>query len=74
MSTGCYACNGSGIVEDHDGDRPCLACHTVTPCRLGYLEPDGFRYCHEHGDFANNYGGHPMRCDRAVTAQREARR
>ncbi len=24
--TGCYVCNGSGVVEDHDGDRPCLSC------------------------------------------------
>ena len=26
------------------GDEP-------TPCRFGYTEYDGARYCHEHGDF-----------------------
>jgi hypothetical protein len=67
--SGCYACNGSGIVEDHDGDRPCLGCHSGPPCRLGYLEPDGFRYCYEHGGFANNYGDHAMRCDRKLVKQ-----
>ena len=23
----------------------------MNPCRLGYEEHDGARYCHEHGDF-----------------------
>jgi hypothetical protein len=29
--TGCHNCNGSGIVEDYDGDRVCLGCYPNEP-------------------------------------------
>lgn len=34
------------------------------PCRLGRIEYDGARYCHEHGGFLEP-GVQSSRCDRA---------
>lgn len=34
------------------------------PCRLGYTEYDGARYCFEHGGFLER-GLNTRRCDRA---------
>lgn len=34
------------------------------PCRFGYTEYDGARYCHEHGDFLEP-GVQSMRCTTA---------
>lgn len=37
---------------------------TIQPCRLGYEEHDGARYCFEHGGFLEA-GITSRRCDRA---------
>lgn len=36
-----------------------------TPCRLGYEEHDGARYCFEHGGFLEAGVQSRLRCDRA---------
>lgn len=60
----CHICVGAGVVEDHDGElRPCT-CQIPEPCRLGYVEYDGDRYCFTHGGFTSHYGSHPTWCDR----------
>jgi hypothetical protein len=38
------------------------------PCRLGYEEHDGSRYCHEHGGFVHYAMYRTMRCDRSTPA------
>ena len=35
------------------------------PCRFGYTEDDGARYCHEHAGFLEA-GVQSMQCDRAL--------
>lgn len=41
---------------------------TIEPCRLGYEEYDGARYCFEHGGFldAGPFYSGSRRCDRAA--------
>jgi hypothetical protein len=41
-----------------------------TPCRFGYEEHDGARYCFEHGGFleAGPFYSGSRRCDRAFAA------
>lgn len=48
-----------------------MASDSIAPCRFGYVEYDGDRYCHEHGGFAAFYGPHPNRCDRAPSQERD---
>ena len=38
---------------------------SVEPCRFGYEEHDGARYCHEHGGFLEA-GVRSRSCDRAL--------
>jgi hypothetical protein len=42
----------------------------TTPCRFGYEEHDGARYCHEHGDFLEA----GLRSRMCTTARNEAAR
>jgi len=35
-----------------------------TPCRFGYVEHDGYQYCHEHCGW-HHYVDRRQRCDRA---------
>lgn len=46
---------------------------TRLPCRLGYEEHDGSRYCHEHGGFAHFLMFRTLICDRARRADSEAK-
>jgi len=45
-------------VSEHSAESDAL------PCRLGYVEYDGYQYCFEHGGFRNHYG-QSWSCDRA---------
>ena len=36
---------------------------TTEPCRLGYVEHDGFAYCHEHTGW-RHYTDRSSHCDR----------
>jgi hypothetical protein len=43
-----------------------------SPCRLGYIEYDGFQYCHEHFGWVIPGSGTTLTCDRAVNRVRAA--